>query len=105
MSICLDNVFNAIIPACVDCYSGLQDEECQKNSSNYIFFNKTCMNANKVCTKLGFDEGNTTHCIFNNGTVTARGDTYNRTLASEEYYRYDTHTLSSALVMSCREDR
>jgi len=88
-----------------DCYSGLQDEECQMRNSSYIFFNKTCMNVMEVCADLGFDHGNTTHCTFENGTATARGYTYNRTLASEEYFRYDTHILLSALVMSCREDR
>ncbi|XP_012214972.1 sodium- and chloride-dependent glycine transporter 1-like isoform X2 [Linepithema humile] len=77
-----DNDFNTN-----DCYSGLQDGECQEINSSYIFFNKTCMNANKVCTELGFQFGNTTHCIFENKTAMARGDTYNRILASEEYFR------------------
>ncbi|CAL1676905.1 unnamed protein product [Lasius platythorax] len=79
-----DNDFNTN-----DCYSGLQDIECQKNTtSNSIFYNKSCVAIQTVCSNFGYNHGgNTTHCFKSNGEAKAFGDIYNRTLSSEEYFR------------------
>ncbi|XP_031829475.2 sodium- and chloride-dependent glycine transporter 1 isoform X4 [Nomia melanderi] len=76
-----DNDFNTN-----NCYSGLQQIECQKKDPNTIFYNKTCMDVAEVCRSFGFnDGGNVTFC--SNGTRTERlRDLYTQVLSSEEYF-------------------
>ncbi|XP_076229236.1 sodium- and chloride-dependent neutral and basic amino acid transporter B(0+) isoform X3 [Nomia melanderi] len=77
-----DNDFNTN-----NCYSGLQQIECQKKDPNTIFYNKTCMDVAEVCRSFGFnDGGNVTFC--SNGTRTERlRDLYTQVLSSEEYFK------------------
>ncbi|CAK9808586.1 Sodium- and chloride-dependent glycine transporter 2 [Anthophora quadrimaculata] len=76
-----DNDFNTN-----NCYSGLQQIQCQTNDSKMIFYNKTCMSASLVCESLGFHQGgNVTHC-FNGDGVKPLQQLYTRVLSSEEYF-------------------
>ncbi|XP_015606376.1 sodium- and chloride-dependent GABA transporter 2 [Cephus cinctus] len=76
-----DNDFNSN-----DCYSGLQDKDCQANDSTTIFYNKTCTAITAVCESYGYaDGGNSTHC-FQGNNATAIRYIYTRILSSEEYF-------------------
>ncbi|XP_012282987.1 sodium- and chloride-dependent GABA transporter 2 [Orussus abietinus] len=69
-----------------DCYSGLEEMECQKVDSETIFYNRTCMAVATVCSNFGFaDGGNGTYC-FNGTTATDIRSLYTRVLSSEEYF-------------------
>lgn len=71
-----------------NCYSGLQDLECQKNNSLQIFYNKTCMSISTVCSSFGMDiaVNDTSHCVDSNHTKKALRHLYTRVLSSEEYF-------------------
>ncbi|XP_051158286.1 sodium- and chloride-dependent glycine transporter 1-like [Leptopilina boulardi] len=75
-----DNDFNTD-----ECYSGLQDMDCQKNDSSTIFYKKSCMSISTVCSSFGFNGGNVTHC-FNGENATALRHLYKRVLSSEQYF-------------------
>lgn len=76
-----DNDFNSN-----DCYSGLQDKECQEANATTIFYNKTCTAITTVCASFGFqDGGNATHCFHGNNSTAVRY-IYTRVLSSEEYF-------------------
>ncbi|XP_011872946.1 PREDICTED: sodium- and chloride-dependent glycine transporter 1-like isoform X3 [Vollenhovia emeryi] len=78
-----DNDFNTN-----DCYSSLQNAECQQQSNETIFYNKTCMDFHTVCSSLGYNGVNTTHCFQPpDGEIKLISELYNRTLSSEEYFR------------------
>lgn len=89
-----------LVSTSTDCYSGLEDKTCQKNTnSNSIFYNKSCMAIDAVCLHFGyFNGGNTTHCFGNSSEAKAFGDIYNRTLSSEEYFRYDISCHQRCIV-------
>lgn len=89
-----------LVSMSTDCYSGLEDKTCQKNTnSNSIFYNKSCMAIDAVCSHFGyFNGGNTTHCFQNSGEPKAFSDIYNRTLSSEEYFRYDISCHQRCIV-------
>lgn len=73
-----------------DCYSGEEDIKCQNNNASTIFYNKTCMAIDEVCSSFGFESGNITHCYnITNGQSEALRYLYKRVLSSEEYFRYD----------------
>ncbi|KYM78572.1 Sodium- and chloride-dependent glycine transporter 2 [Atta colombica] len=77
-----DNDFNTN-----NCYSNLQAEECKTNSSS-IFYNKTCIAIRTVCSSLGYDSYNSTHCLApSKNAEKAFEDLYQRVLSSEEYFR------------------
>ncbi|XP_076650810.1 sodium- and chloride-dependent glycine transporter 2 isoform X2 [Halictus rubicundus] len=76
-----DNEFNSN-----NCYSGLQQLDCQKNDTRTIFYNKTCMPIDVVCRSFNYpDGGNVTSC-FNGTTVTPLRQLYTQVLSSEEYF-------------------
>ncbi|XP_054015666.1 sodium- and chloride-dependent glycine transporter 1-like [Hylaeus anthracinus] len=76
-----DNDFNTN-----NCYSGLQQIECQENDSQSMFYNKTCMSIDEVCKSLGYnDGGNVTDCFRGNEATPLR-HLYKRVLSSEEYF-------------------
>ncbi|XP_018349316.1 PREDICTED: sodium- and chloride-dependent betaine transporter-like [Trachymyrmex septentrionalis] len=75
-----DNDFNTN-----NCYSNLQAEEC-KTINSTIFYNKTCIAIQTVCSSLGYDNNNGTHCLSPKN-ATAFVDLYQRVLSSEEYFR------------------
>ncbi|XP_043266393.1 sodium- and chloride-dependent glycine transporter 1-like isoform X2 [Venturia canescens] len=69
-----------------NCYSGIQDMECQRENSTTIFFNKTCSSIDEVCAGFGYPNGgNATHC-YNGTNDTLVGALYKRALSSEEYF-------------------
>lgn len=74
-----------------DCYSGIEDMECQNNNASTIFYNKTCMAIGTVCSSFGYNskDGNITHCFHkeDDNNATALRDLYTRVLSSEEYFR------------------
>ncbi|KAI4484192.1 hypothetical protein M0804_007648 [Polistes exclamans] len=76
-----DNDFNSN-----DCYSGIQDLECQSNNTTTIFYNRTCTPINTVCQKFGYEYGNITHCLKDDNNATAFRHLYKRVLSSEEYF-------------------
>ncbi|XP_015180924.1 PREDICTED: sodium-dependent proline transporter-like [Polistes dominula] len=74
-----------------DCYSGIQDLQCQSNDTTTIFYNRTCTSINIVCQKFGYEYGNITHCLKNdtnnnNNNATPFRHLYKRVLSSEEYF-------------------
>ncbi|XP_076677458.1 sodium- and chloride-dependent glycine transporter 1 [Andrena cerasifolii] len=76
-----DNHFNTN-----NCYSGLQQIECQKDDPGRIFYNRTCLPAGLVCESFGYyGGGNVTHC-FDGDRVTPLRHLYTRVLSSEEYF-------------------
>ncbi|KAL0133767.1 hypothetical protein PUN28_001024 [Cardiocondyla obscurior] len=77
-----DNDFNSI-----KCYSNLQNKECQKESVNSIFYNKSCMDVHTVCSSLGYDHGNSTHCFTSSNESDLISNLTQRVLSSEEYFR------------------
>ncbi|XP_015114089.1 sodium- and chloride-dependent glycine transporter 1 [Diachasma alloeum] len=69
-----------------NCWSALDNEECQSKNSTLIFFNQSCSAISDVCQKFNHpDGGNTTHC-YNGTEVTAMRSLYKQILSSEEYY-------------------
>ncbi|KAG5312101.1 SC6A5 protein, partial [Acromyrmex insinuator] len=77
-----DNDFNTN-----NCYSNLQAEECKTANSSSIFYNKTCIAIHTVCSSLGYDNNNETHCLSSSKNDKAFEDLYQRILSSEEYFR------------------
>ncbi|XP_018396371.1 PREDICTED: sodium- and chloride-dependent GABA transporter 1-like [Cyphomyrmex costatus] len=78
-----DNDFNTN-----NCYSNLQAEECKITNSESIFYNKTCMAIHTVCSSLGYDNYNKTHCLSSlTNEAKVFEDLYQRVLSSEEYFR------------------
>ncbi|KAL7288622.1 hypothetical protein TKK_0017356 [Trichogramma kaykai] len=82
-----DNEFNSI-----NCYSGLQEAECQNNlGSSYLFYNRTCVLMDNICRDFGYTSrpGNMTHCFDETaspiGSHLVR-NLYERILSSEEYF-------------------
>ncbi|XP_076301084.1 sodium- and chloride-dependent glycine transporter 1 [Lasioglossum baleicum] len=76
-----DNEFNSN-----NCYSGLQQKDCQNNDRQTIFYNKTCMPIDVVCKSFNyFDGGNVTSC-FNGTSVVPLRQLYTQVLSSEEYF-------------------
>ncbi|XP_018299911.1 sodium- and chloride-dependent glycine transporter 1 [Mycetomoellerius zeteki] len=78
-----DNDFNTN-----NCYSSLQAEECKTTNSSSIFYNKTCMAIDTVCSSLNYSSNNDTHCLSSlENEAVAFEDLYQRVLSSEEYFR------------------
>ncbi|XP_029039505.2 sodium- and chloride-dependent glycine transporter 1-like isoform X2 [Osmia bicornis bicornis] len=75
-----DNDFNTN-----DCYSGLQELECQQENPEMVFYNKGCALAKEVCQIYGFQGGNSTFCTDGDRVEPLR-QLYKRVLSSEEYY-------------------
>ncbi|KAF7388601.1 hypothetical protein HZH68_012543 [Vespula germanica] len=75
-----DNYFNTD-----NCYSGIQNLECQNQNNMTIFYNRTCMAINEVCQKFDYKFGNITHCIRDDNVIAHR-HLYKRVLSSEEYF-------------------
>ncbi|XP_074114588.1 sodium- and chloride-dependent glycine transporter 2 isoform X2 [Cotesia typhae] len=75
-----DNGFNT-----ENCYSGLEDKQCQDTNSTTIFFNKTCQLITKVCYNFAYDNGNKSYC-FNETHHKSIRKLYDSVLSSEEYF-------------------
>lgn len=80
-----------------DCYSSLQNTECQDTDKTLIFYNKSCMAFQEVCSSLGFNNGNTTHC-WSGSEIKLISELYTRVLSSEEYFRYGIHCHQRCIV-------
>lgn len=91
----LDMRHKPIMPSRTDCYSGLQEIQCQMDDPKTIFYNKTCVPASQVCQSFGFQYGNVTHC-YDGARVRLLRQLYERVLSSEEYFKY----ASTYLVIS-----
>lgn len=79
-----DNDFNTN-----NCYSSIQAAECKENSNEtiqFLFYNRSCIDTETVCSSLGFNDKNGTHCILGHRNDTAFEDLYTRVLSSEEYF-------------------
>lgn len=83
-----------------DCYSSLQDVECQQSTNkSSIFYNKSCMAIQTVCSSFNFEDGNTTHCFsLSVGKIKLLSELYDRVLSSEEYFRYGIHYHQRCIV-------
>ncbi|XP_076164615.1 sodium- and chloride-dependent glycine transporter 1 isoform X3 [Ptiloglossa arizonensis] len=75
-----DNDFNTN-----NCYSGLQQIECQQENLTYIFYNKSCKPVDLVCKSFNYTNGNATSC-FDGDKVAHLRHLYTRVLSSEEYF-------------------
>lgn len=88
----LDMGHKAVMPTRADCYSGLQEIQCQTDDPETIFYNKSCISASHVCRSFDFDDGNVTHC-FKADKVELLRNLYTRILSSEEYFKYVVETI------------
>ncbi|XP_046830065.1 sodium- and chloride-dependent glycine transporter 1-like isoform X3 [Vespa crabro] len=82
-----DNYFNTDIEINFkDCYSGIQNQECQNQNNMTLFYNRTCMAIDEICQKFNYNFGNITHCMKNNNDSIPHRYLYKRVLSSEEYF-------------------
>lgn len=85
-----------------DCYSGLEDINCKNQfNSSAMYYNGSCIAIEEFCKKFDHIRHNETHC-FQGENIKAIADIYNRTLSSEEYFRYDFYYNQRCIVS---EDR
>ncbi|XP_057336654.1 sodium- and chloride-dependent glycine transporter 2-like [Microplitis mediator] len=76
-----DNDFNT-----PECYSQLQDMECQQRNSSMIFFNKTCLSIKDVCLKFGYLDGDKNENCHDGDKIVPLKSLYKRILSSEQYF-------------------
>lgn len=85
----LQRIINFVNFFFTGCYSGIEEEVCQKgnvgNDFDTIFYNKTCTRVADICTEFGYSYSSITHCT--NGTLEIPLSTFiTRVYASQEYY-------------------